>query len=67
VRPEPTWIRAARGPMPARIPRLDALIRTPGMMRIPNPINATLDPEVYELTRRLYDSQATPSLSRSRS
>lgn len=38
MRPEPTWIRAARGPMPARTPRLDALILTPGATRIPNPI-----------------------------
>jgi hypothetical protein len=36
-RPLPTWIRAARGPTPMRTPRGEALSRTPGMIRIPNP------------------------------
>ena len=37
-------MRAARGPMPARTPRLDALIRTPGATRIPNPTLPILPP-----------------------
>ncbi len=40
--PEPTCSRATRGPMPARIPRVDALMRTPGMMRMLKPMGISL-------------------------
>ena len=39
-RPAPTCTRAIRGPTPNRIPRDDALIRTPGATREPKPIAA---------------------------
>src|SRR3954447_26792411 len=41
-RPLPTWTRAILGPTPIRTPRDEALNRTPGMIRIPNPIPANL-------------------------